>query len=166
MPSDLDNLNMRPYRAPLNPEFVRKVTERRKQAAREAELAAEAAKRLQAELADAKAIIATLETEQEIKMAAPPAPVIEELEPSDERLPARTIIERVSSASGIPYREIVSASRMRPIAAARMLAMYEVRIRRPDLSLPQIGKLFGGRDHTTVLHAVRKVEAMRAEEAR
>lgn len=150
------------YRAQYNPAFVQRVMERRRQAARKAELAAEAAKRAQAELADAKAAIATMELEQEITVATPPAPVIAEFDLSGGRVPARTIIERVSTAYGVPYREIVSGSRMRPIAAARMVAMYEVRTRRPDLSLPQIGKLFGGRDHTTVLHAVRKVEADRA----
>lgn len=162
MTSHHEASDARHYRAPLNPAFVQRVMARRKQEARKAELAAEAEKRAQAEMADARAAIATTEIEQEIKIAAPPVPVTAEFEPSGDRVPARTIIERVSVAYGVPYREIVSSSRMRPIAAARQVAMYEVRTRRPDLSLPQIGKLFGGRDHTTVLHAVRKVEADRA----
>jgi chromosomal replication initiation ATPase DnaA len=82
------------------------------------------------------------------------------------RLPARTIIEMVVKKTGIPYAEIVGATRKRAVAVARHEAMYEVRTRRPDLSLPKIGRLFGGRDHTTVLYAVRKVEAEREGQPR
>lgn len=80
------------------------------------------------------------------------------------RLPPRTIIEMVAKATGIRYEEIVGATRKKVVALARHEAMYEVRMRRPDLSLPKIGRLFGGRDHTTVLYAVRKVEAERAKQ--
>lgn len=56
-------------------------------------------------------------------------------------------------------------SRLRPFVRARQVAMYLTR----DLtmmSLPQIGRAFGGRDHTTVLHAVRFVQAQIDREPR
>lgn len=77
-----------------------------------------------------------------------------------------TIIRAIARSHGVTWKEITSGCRIRHIVAARQTAMYEVRTRRPDLSLPQIGRLFGGRDHTTVLHAIRKIEAQRAGEQR
>ncbi len=53
-------------------------------------------------------------------------------------------------------------SRSKHIVAARQEAMYRVRKERTDMSLPMIGRVFGGKDHTTILHAVRKIEAQRA----
>lgn len=76
--------------------------------------------------------------------------------------PAAAIIREVSVKHGIPVEEIVGVSRSKHIVAARQEAMYRVRKERPDMSLPMIGKAFGGKDHTTVLHAVRKFEAQRA----
>jgi len=48
-------------------------------------------------------------------------------------------------------------SRQRPIVGARQTAMYVVR-ELTDLSYPAIARLFGGRDHTTVIHAVEKTQ--------
>lgn len=56
--------------------------------------------------------------------------------------------------------DLRSASRVRGVVAARQEAMYQVRMIRPDLSFPVIGKWFR-RDHTTVLHAFNKIKAMR-----
>ena len=53
-------------------------------------------------------------------------------------------------------------SRQRPLVTARQIAMYVVR-ERTDLSYPAIGRLFGGRDHTTVMHAVAKIERQLGE---
>lgn len=58
--------------------------------------------------------------------------------------------------------DIKSARRTRKLCHARMLAIFEVRMQRPDMSFPAIGRWFGGRDHTTILHSVRKIKAMRA----
>lgn len=60
--------------------------------------------------------------------------------------------------------ELKSQKRTRELCLVRQIAMAEVRQRRPDLSLPVIGRWFGGRDHTTVIHALKKIEAMRAGE--
>ncbi|HVF52199.1 MAG TPA: chromosomal replication initiator protein DnaA [Actinomycetota bacterium] len=59
--------------------------------------------------------------------------------------------------------EICSASRSRPLVVARQMAMYLCR-ELTDLSLPKIGERFGGRDHSTVVHAMKKVRAQMHEE--
>lgn len=76
---------------------------------------------------------------------------------NDTRIPAKEIIAHVAAQHGVPVAEIVGRRRSVPICAARHAAMKAVADRRPDLSLPQIGKYFGGRDHTTVLHAINKL---------
>ena len=53
--------------------------------------------------------------------------------------------------------ELLSNRRTRTIVKPRQVAMYLSKVMTPR-SLPEIGRRFGGRDHTTVLHAVRKIE--------
>jgi hypothetical protein len=53
--------------------------------------------------------------------------------------------------------------RRKELVIARQTAMFEIRKQRPDMSFPMIGRWFGGRDHTTVLHAVTKIAALRGE---
>ena len=61
--------------------------------------------------------------------------------------------------------DLVSKSRSRPLTQARHIAMYLIR-ECTGLSLVKIGEIFGGRDHTTVLHGIKKVEGeMRARDA-
>lgn len=161
-----ENAAAHQYRPGYNPEFVRRVLAKRREQARRVALAKEATDKEARLLAQEQFKAANLAaTRAEREERAVQEYRIIDLSAGASRSPARTIIEHVSHDTGIPYAEIVGVSRMRPIAAARMVAMYEVRCRRPDLSLPQIGKIFGGRDHTTVLHAIRKVEAQRAREA-
>lgn len=59
----------------------------------------------------------------------------------------------------VTWEEIKGIRRQQRLIIPRQLCMYEVARQRPDLSLPRIGKIFGGRDHTTILHAVRKLRA-------
>lgn len=59
----------------------------------------------------------------------------------------------------IPLREMTSARRYREVARPRQVAMYLARELTPH-SLPQIGRLFGDRDHTTVIHALRRIEEL------
>ena len=66
------------------------------------------------------------------------------------------ILEATSKMFGIPVEEIIGKKRQRPLVAARQVAMYVVR-ELTDLSYPAIAREFGGRDHTTVIHAVEKI---------
>lgn len=65
---------------------------------------------------------------------------------------------------GITIDEILSKRRSRAIARPRQVAMYLSK-QLTTRSLPDIGRRFGGRDHTTVIHAVKRIEALRAEDA-
>ena len=58
--------------------------------------------------------------------------------------------------------ELQGRSRRRPLVTARQVAMYVVR-ELTDLSYPAIAREFGGRDHTTVIHAVEKIGALMQE---
>ena len=72
--------------------------------------------------------------------------------------------EAVAERLEIPVERLLSPSRIAPIARARQLAMYLSR-ELTDLSLPEIAAAFNRRDHTTVIHAIRKVEARALEDA-
>ncbi|NMA96088.1 MAG: chromosomal replication initiator protein DnaA [Clostridiales bacterium] len=69
----------------------------------------------------------------------------------------KLIQEVVSSHFNLKVEDFKSKKRHRPIAYPRQIAMYLTR-ELTDLSLPQIGQDFGGRDHTTVIHAYDKIE--------
>ena len=69
---------------------------------------------------------------------------------------AQTIMETSAKYFSITMDDLTGASRVATIASARQIAMYLCR-ELTDLSLPKIGHKFGGRDHSTVLHAVRKI---------
>ena len=57
--------------------------------------------------------------------------------------------------------DLISARRARVVARPRQVAMYLCKML-TSKSLPEIGRGFGGRDHTTVIHAVRKIEELMA----
>ena len=63
---------------------------------------------------------------------------------------------------GLTIEDLCGSSRSRVLVTARQIAMYLCR-ELTDLSLPKIGQQFGGRDHTTVMHADRKIRQLMAE---
>ena len=69
----------------------------------------------------------------------------------------RGILEASAEVFGFSLDQITGGSRRRPLVDARQIAMYITR-NMTDLSYPEIGRAFGNRDHTTVIHAVRKIE--------
>lgn len=69
----------------------------------------------------------------------------------------------VSRQFNVARNDLLSNRRTRVIVRPRQIAMYLSKIMTPR-SLPEIGRRFGGRDHTTVLHAVRKIEGMLAQD--
>jgi chromosomal replication initiator protein len=92
--------------------------------------------------------------------------VLRDLMPTDHTTPltADEIIIQVASYSGASPDELIGPSRRQPLARYRQVAMYLCR-EYTDLSLPKIGKAFGGRDHTTVIHAVDKIRALMRSDA-
>ncbi len=75
----------------------------------------------------------------------------------------KRITEQVSGYFQVPPKHLVSARRTRDVLVPRQVSMYLAR-QMTDLSLQQIGKYFGGRDHKTVQHACKKVEeAMKSD---
>ena len=77
--------------------------------------------------------------------------------------PKRIRIEEIQRVVARHYnvskQDLLSNRRTRTIVKPRQVAMYLAKMMTPR-SLPEIGRRFGGRDHTTVLHAVRKIEDM------
>lgn len=70
-----------------------------------------------------------------------------------------TIIAKTAENFNIKPEEVLSKKRTQNIAMTRQVAMYLCRML-TDLSLPKIGEEFGGRDHTTVLHGFKKIDAL------
>ncbi len=75
----------------------------------------------------------------------------------DRRLSMEEIQKRVAEHFKIRMSDMSSARRARAVARPRQVAMYLSK-HLTSRSLPEIGRAFGGRDHTTVMHAVRKIE--------
>jgi chromosomal replication initiator protein len=73
------------------------------------------------------------------------------------------IQETVSERFGLSVTELCSARRSQSVAYPRQVAMYLSR-ELTDSSLPKIGKEFGGRDHTTVIHATSKIAGLIRED--
>jgi chromosomal replication initiator protein len=69
---------------------------------------------------------------------------------------ARSILDATASMFDFTVEELTGQSRRRPLVTARQVAMYVFR-ELTDFSYPMIGREFGGRDHTTVIHAVEKI---------
>jgi hypothetical protein len=86
---------------------------------------------------------------------------MELLVPLPGKTPARDIIEDVlQHFPGVTWADLKGPRRTRAFVLPRQIAVYEVHRRRQDLSLPQIGRLFGGRDHTTALSSIRKIKRL------
>ena len=73
-----------------------------------------------------------------------------------------TIMAQTAAYFGITIEDLCGSSRSRVLVTARQIAMYLCR-ELTELSLPKIGQQFGGRDHTTVMHADRKIRSLMAE---
>ncbi|MER6952084.1 chromosomal replication initiator protein DnaA [Nonomuraea sp. NPDC000554] len=73
-----------------------------------------------------------------------------------------TIMAKTAEYFGISIDDLCGSSRSRALVNARQIAMYLAR-ELTELSLPKIGQQFGGRDHTTVMHAERKIRSLIAE---
>ena len=86
------------------------------------------------------------------------------LRANDRRVTIDEIQKAVVEHYAIRMADMTSARRSRAVARPRQMAMYLAKQLTPR-SLPEIGKKFGGRDHTTVMHAVRQIEKLTAEDS-
>ena len=74
------------------------------------------------------------------------------------QITAELIMQTVSDYYGLTLNDLIGPTRKREITVPRQIAMYLTR-ELTGMSLPQIGSVFGGRDHTTVMHSCKTVEA-------
>ena len=90
--------------------------------------------------------------------------VLKDLMPNETNLEitAATIMAQTAAFFKLTLEDLCGTSRSRALVEARQIAMYLCR-ELTDLSLPKIGQTFGGRDHTTVMHADRKIRELMAE---
>lgn len=90
--------------------------------------------------------------------------VLKDLLPSETgpEITAAQIMGATAQYFGVTVEDLCGTSRSRVLVTARQIAMYLCR-ELTDLSLPKIGQAFGGRDHTTVMHADRKIRQLMAE---
>jgi chromosomal replication initiator protein len=90
--------------------------------------------------------------------------VLKDLIPADDspEITAATIMAQTAAYFSLTMEDLCGSSRSRVLVNARQIAMYLCR-ELTDLSLPKIGQQFGGRDHTTVIHADRKIRQLMAE---
>ncbi len=102
----------------------------------------------------------TMEYSARYLVAGPPAP---------SRVTARDIIDAVVKKHGVSRDELAGSSRRAPVTAARREASWRIRhevlVNGRQISLPEIARHLGGRDHTTVLYNIRRYEAELAAHA-
>jgi len=90
--------------------------------------------------------------------------VLKDLFPDDreQEVSVQVIMDEVAEYFSLTVEDLCSPSRSRQLVSARQIAMYLTR-ELTELSLPRIGKAFGGRDHTTVMHAKSKIAGLMQE---
>jgi chromosomal replication initiator protein len=82
----------------------------------------------------------------------------------EKKLTIDEIQRKVADYYALKMTDLLSARRAREVARPRQVAMYLAKKLTPR-SLPEIGRRFGGRDHTTVMHAVKRIEELRAADS-
>jgi len=90
--------------------------------------------------------------------------VLKDIFPYDlgSQITSATIMAQTAAYFGLTIEDLCGQSRSRVLVTARQIAMYLCR-ELTELSLPKIGQQFGGRDHTTVMHADRKIRKLMSE---
>ena len=87
------------------------------------------------------------------------------LRSSNRRITIDEIQNKVSNYYNLKIEDMTSSRRIRSFARPRQVAMYLSK-KLTTRSLPEIGRKFGGRDHTTVIHAVKKIEQLKEENSK
>ncbi len=96
-------------------------------------------------------------TNKEISLELAKEIVKSTYEKSKKEISLEDIKKNVCKKFGLSFTEIESATRLKKISDARQIAMYLAR-KHTTKSYPEIGRYFGGKDHATVVHAVKKIE--------
>jgi chromosomal replication initiator protein len=86
------------------------------------------------------------------------------LRASDRKVTIEEIQRKVAEHYNIRLSDMIGPKRLRTVARPRQVAMYLAKQLTPR-SLPEIGRRFGGRDHTTIMHGVRKIEELMATDS-
>ena len=86
------------------------------------------------------------------------------LRASDRKITVEEIQRKVSDHFNIRLSDLIGPKRVRTFARPRQIAMYLSK-KMTSRSLPEIGRRFGGRDHTTVMHGVRKIEELKQKDS-
>lgn len=86
------------------------------------------------------------------------------LRASDRKLTIEEIQRKVAEHYNVRLSDMIGPKRLRTIARPRQVAMYLAK-QLTSRSLPEIGRRFGGRDHTTIMHGVRKIEELMATDS-
>ncbi len=86
------------------------------------------------------------------------------LRASDRKVTIEEIQRKVAEHYNIRLSDMIGPKRVRNIARPRQIAMYLSKQLTPR-SLPEIGRRFGGRDHTTIMHGVRRIEELMATDS-
>ena len=77
---------------------------------------------------------------------------------AEQSSPKRAYIKQRAIELGFTFDDIVGDGRTRNVVAARHLIVWEVKTIWPDASWPELGRILGDRDHTTILYSFRKIE--------
>ncbi|MFZ5709212.1 MAG: chromosomal replication initiator protein DnaA [Pseudomonadota bacterium] len=86
------------------------------------------------------------------------------LRASERKVTIEEIQRKVAEHYNVRFSDMIGPKRIRTIARPRQVAMYLAK-QMTTRSLPEIGRRFGGRDHTTIMHGIRKVEELRAQDS-
>jgi len=86
------------------------------------------------------------------------------LRASERKVSVEEIQRKVSDHYNIRLSDMIGPKRLRAFARPRQVAMYLCK-QMTSRSLPEIGRRFGGRDHTTVMHGVKRIEELRIQDA-
>ena len=82
------------------------------------------------------------------------------LRASDRKITVEEIQRKVAEHYNVRLSDLIGPKRVRTIARPRQIAMYLSK-QLTSRSLPEIGRRFGGRDHTTIMHGIRKIEELK-----
>ena len=86
------------------------------------------------------------------------------LRTSEKRLSIEEIQRKVAEHYNVRLSDMIGPKRLRTIARPRQVAMYLCK-QLTTRSLPEIGRRFGGRDHTTIMHGIRKIDELMAADS-